>query len=49
MQDVERLESTIREYTGFIAEQYEGCMLGIIAKTSSPCPCTGKRLAALSG
>lgn len=32
MQDVERLESTIREYTGFIAEQYEGCMLGIIAK-----------------
>ena len=29
--DVERLESTIREYTDFLAREYEGYMLGIIA------------------
>lgn len=30
--EVERLEATIREYTSFLASQFEGQMLGIIAK-----------------
>lgn len=32
LRDVERLEKTIREYTSFLAEQFDGSMLGIIAK-----------------
>jgi len=30
--EVERMEGTIREYTNFLAEQFDSCMLGIIAR-----------------